>query len=84
MKLADLEMYRNAFLTSALDDEWSASRFGHFTLWKRVFDVRWTQFGQEWVGPTGGLDIVANRRSPVTVGYRTPVVKTVRSLSSTE
>jgi hypothetical protein len=51
-----------AFFTLALDGgEWSASHPGHFTPGARDPVTHWTG---GWVGPRGGLDIMARKKNP--------------------
>jgi len=63
------------FLTSVLDGgEWPASRSGGFNLAGRAANTIWTG---GWLGPRAGLDAMAKRNIPVSVGNRTPVVQPV-------
>jgi hypothetical protein len=57
-----VELYLNAFLTSALDGgEWSASRPGRFIPRERAPGTRWIG---GWMGPRVGLDAVVKRKIP--------------------
>jgi hypothetical protein len=67
-----MEVYLQAFLTSALDGgEWSASSPGSFT--------RGTHWIRVWVGPRAVLDMVTRRKHPLfdPARNRTPVVQPV-------
>jgi hypothetical protein len=65
-----VDVYSHIFLTSALaGGEWSASRPGRFTPWKRASDTRWIG---GWVGRRAGLDDVEKILDPTGTPTPTP------------
>jgi hypothetical protein len=76
-----VELWLHAFLTSTVDvDEWSASRFGRFTLRGRAPGTHWIG---GCVGPSDGLDAVVmgnsmflpqSERSAAFISYKSEMV----------
>jgi hypothetical protein len=62
-----------SFLTMALNGvEWSASSSGRFTPWESTPD---TNLIGRYVGLRTGLDMMAKRNFPASIGNPTPVVQ---------
>jgi len=57
----EVEVWRHAFLTSALDGEWSVSSPGHFTTRERATGTHWTECQ---MGHRVGLDAVQRKKPP--------------------
>jgi hypothetical protein len=75
-----VEVQLHAFLTSALDGEWSASRPGRFTPTERALGTQWTG---GWVGTRDVLNAVVKRKIPSTrrqSNPRTPIVHPVAQI----
>jgi hypothetical protein len=67
--------YSHTFVTSALDGgKLSDLRPGYFTPGLTTLGPHWIG---DWVGPTAGLDAVAKKKIPASVGNWTPAVQPV-------